>query len=145
MVGTTTTPPHRRMDRGWRWESTGDDICHVSSLVMSAAEREDHANGSTTLWLRCSAGDTYCRHNARGANEQVMVGDVLQFFNRSSGELVAERTVAAAPSRRCRRVVRGGLARRARPCKVAMRSRGSTSVSLGAPLHRLRPRRTCST
>jgi hypothetical protein len=80
---------------GGRWESTGDDICHVSSLVASADSRADNANGSTTLGLRCSSGDRYCTHNMHGAHEQVAVGDVIQFFNRSSGKMVAERTVAS--------------------------------------------------
>tara|TARA_B110000208_G_scaffold108527_2_gene134434 strand:+ start:116 stop:1297 length:1182 start_codon:yes stop_codon:yes gene_type:complete len=80
---------------GGRWENTGDDVCHFSSLVISAETRIDDQNGATTLRLRCSSGDKYCAHNQGGANSQIAIGDVIQFFNRSttSGEMIGERVV----------------------------------------------------
>ena len=78
---------------GGRWESTGDDICHFSSIVISAETRVNGEGGTTTLRLRCSSGDSFCRSLQAGANTQVSVGDVIQLFNRSVGEMIGERVV----------------------------------------------------
>jgi hypothetical protein len=79
---------------GGQWHNTGDDICHVSALVMSATEQwTDRATGAPMLRLAHSAGDTYMRSHGGGRLTQIRVGDTLQFFNRSSGILLHERAV----------------------------------------------------
>ena len=79
---------------GGRWQNTGDDICHVSSLVMSATQQWAHsATGAPMLRLVHSSGDPYMRDHGGGRLTQIHIGDTLQFFNRTAGVLLSERTV----------------------------------------------------
>ena len=76
---------------GGRWEGTGDDICHVSGLVFSAVQQwVDHttATGTPMLRLHMLSGEPH-------AIRSIMVGDVLQFLNRTTGELFAEQRVVS--------------------------------------------------
>jgi hypothetical protein len=69
---------------GGRWEGTGDDICHVSGLVFSAVEQwNDTATSAAMLRLHMLAGEPH-------AIKSVQVGDILQFLNRTTGEMLAE-------------------------------------------------------
>ena len=81
---------------GGAWQNTGDDICHVSSLVMSATQQwTDPTSGSPMLRLQASTGDRYMRDHGGGRLTNIHVGDTLQFFNRSAGVLLSERTVVS--------------------------------------------------
>lgn len=76
---------------GGRWEGTGDDICHVSGLVFSAVQQwVDHTNGTDTPMLRLHMLD-----GEPHAIRSIMVGDVLQFLNRTTGELFSEQRVVS--------------------------------------------------
>lgn len=79
---------------GGHWQNTGDDICHVSSLVISATQQwTAPTTGAPMLRLAHSSGDPYMRDHGGGRLTQIHVGDTLQFFNRTSGVLLSERTV----------------------------------------------------
>lgn len=69
---------------GGQWENTGDDICHVSGLVMSVKE----VYNETTILMQPSAPDIAA--HARNGNLGLQIGDHLLFFNRSSGRILAE-------------------------------------------------------
>ncbi len=71
---------------GCTWENTGDDICHVNSLVMGVEAKL--APDRIRLPLRNP-------YDAIGWSValDIQPGDVLQFFNRSEGRLVSERKV----------------------------------------------------
>ena len=74
------------VERG-TWESTGDDICHVSGLVFSASAIVDEGF-TPTVTLTPYSGDTYSR--SRGGALGVQVGDVLQLFDKKRGSILAE-------------------------------------------------------
>jgi len=71
---------------GGEWESTGDDICHVSGLVMSAVQHQDNK-----IWMKSLGGDRYVQNH--NGNLGIAVGDILQFFDRKTASLLNERTV----------------------------------------------------
>ena len=74
---------------GCTWENTGDDICHVNGLVMGVEEKL--ALDRIRLPLRNP-------YDAIGASIalDIQPGDLLQFFNRSTGRLLSERRVVSA-------------------------------------------------
>jgi hypothetical protein len=63
--------------------------------VNNAAGRSANNAASTVLRLHRSSGDSYVDEYTNGTLVQIQVGDVLQFFNRSAGLLVAESKVVA--------------------------------------------------
>lgn len=71
---------------GCTWENTGDDICHVNCLVMGVEEKL--APDRVRLPLR----NPYDSVGPSVALD-VLAGDLLQFFNRGEGRLLAERRV----------------------------------------------------
>jgi len=73
---------------GGTWENTGDDICHVNCLVMGVEEQR--TPNSVRLPLR----NPYDIVGASVALD-IRPGDLLQFFNRAAGRLLAERSVVS--------------------------------------------------
>ncbi len=73
---------------GGTWENTGDDICHVNSLVMGVEKKL--APNRVTLPLR----NPYDLVGASVALD-IQPGDELQFFNRGAGLLVSTRKVVS--------------------------------------------------
>ena len=71
---------------GCTWENTGDDICHVNSLIMGVEEKL--APDRIRLPLRNPYDSV-----GPGVALDIRAGDVLQFFNRTEGRLVSERRV----------------------------------------------------
>jgi hypothetical protein len=71
---------------GCTWENTGDDICHVNSLVLGIEAKL--APDRVRLPLRNP-------YDATGPSValDIQPGDLLQFFNRDAGRLVSERKV----------------------------------------------------
>jgi hypothetical protein len=79
---------------GCTWENTGDDICHVSGLIMGVDEKL--APAELRLPLRNPFDPV-----GPSVNLDIEPGDVLQFFDREAGRLLAERTVVGVtPQRR---------------------------------------------
>ena len=61
---------------------------------MSATQQWAHpVTGAPMLRLVHSSGDPYMKDHGGGRLTQIHIGDTLQFFNRTAGVLLSERTV----------------------------------------------------
>ena len=98
---------------GGRWQGTGDDICHVSGLVFSAVQQWNQTQTSTMTIGPVPTGPAGAGAGARAgvpslrlhmlagephAIRSISPGDVLQFLNRTTGELFVERRVISSSS-----------------------------------------------
>lgn len=73
---------------GCTWENTGDDICHVNCLVLGVAEQ------LAADRVRLPLNNPFDR-TGRSVALDVRQGDLLQFYHRAAGRVLAERRVTA--------------------------------------------------
>jgi hypothetical protein len=72
------------------FENSGDDMCHVSGLVMSVAR----VINSTALLLAQSSPDVYAS-TVHPGDLKLQLGDTLTFFNHHSGQIVQQAQIVA--------------------------------------------------